>query len=468
MLVSTLRALAMKKIVRSLWWKLTIANVVVTLLGSLLAVMALGPALDARAFREVVQPRHLASLLERDRQLLEGRLDDRDLRAGLLRAMRQSLQDAQSTHGLYGIAYSSYPRVSLAIYDENGYALERFDTAGLELPATWLPGPKRLETISDAERLLVLPLQPTGMLVVRHFADFSVVKNLQSTLDDAGSFLWFLVLMVSIPGSMLGVGLTYWLARRLRRMAEASDAWAKGDFSPRLDDNSSDELGRHALALNTMAARLRDHLRTEQQLATLQERQRLARELHDGVKQKMFATDLQLHAALQWLDRAPFRASEALRRAQIINRSVSKDLTELLTQLRLDTASQTLGSAVQNALLPWVGQVEIRLSVPSDLVISPTTTHEISRVVAEAVANTVRHAEANLVEVRVSVDERRLFVEIVDDGKGFDTARSGEGMGLASMRERATQLPSGMLELDSSRNGTRLVLSMEYESEPAA
>lgn len=100
-------------------------------------------------------------------------------------------------------------RVEALEYDS---AVSRLEAPSLALPAIWLPASQRLEAVSDAERLLVLPLQPVGTLVVRHFAEFSVVKNLQSTLHDNGAFLWFLVLMVSIPGSVLGVGLTQRLA----------------------------------------------------------------------------------------------------------------------------------------------------------------------------------------------------------------------------------------------------------------
>jgi hypothetical protein len=158
------------------------------------------------------------------------------LAQGLLQAMAQRLVNVDGPQGLYGIAYSSEPRVSLAVYGGDGRAAARIDAPQLPLPATWLRSPEKLEAGSDAERLLVLPLQPEGMLVVRHHARFSVWKNLQSTLRDTGAYLWFLVLMVSIPGSAFGIGLTLWLARRLRRMAAVSDAWAKGDFRPRMDD----------------------------------------------------------------------------------------------------------------------------------------------------------------------------------------------------------------------------------------
>lgn len=222
------------------------------------------------------------------------------------------------------------------------------------------------------------------------------------------------------------------------------------------------------MALNAMAARLDNHLCTEQDLTMLQERQRLARELHDGVKQQVFATGLQLHAVSQWLDRDPVRAAEALRRAQAINQSVSSDLVEMLSRLKPDQSAEPLGTALQRVLRPWVGQIETRIVAPEDLVVAPSTTHEISRIVAEAVANTLRRADAMQVDVRVSLNGTQLMVEVTDDGRGFDSARAREGMGLASMRQRVALLPQGRLELESSVRGTRLVVHALCRAEASA
>jgi NarL family two-component system sensor histidine kinase LiaS len=457
-----------KALVRSLWWKLTVANVAVTLVGSLLAVMAFGPLLDARGFRDVVRPAHLQTLIQAESALLGGRLDDPGLAHGLLQALAQRLLDVDGPQGLYGIAYSSEPRVSLAVYGGDGRAVARIDAERLPLPATWQRSPQRLETVSAAERLLVLPLQPEGMLVVRHYAEFSVWKNLTSTLRDTGAFLWFLVLIASIPGSVFGIGLTLWLARRLRRMAAVSGAWAQGDFRPRMDDRQPDELGTHALALNTMAAQLQDHLKTEQDLATLQERQRLARELHDSVKQQVFATGLQLHAAQQWLQRDPARTEEALLRAQAVNGSVAADLAELLSRLKPADAVQPLGKLLQRALQPWAGQITTRVQAPDDLVVAGDTARELSRIVAEAAANAVRHAQARQFGVQVDVQASELVLQVSDDGHGFDPAQAREGMGLASMRERAALLPGGRLDLHSGASGTTLVVRTRLQATEGA
>lgn len=459
---ATLRgAQPMHPFVRSLWWKLALANVLVTLAGSLLAVLALGPALDERVFREIVKPEHLASLIQKERDLLGGRLDDHALAAGLVRVMSQRLNEVDGPHGMYGIVHSSKPRVSIAVYGDAGASVARLDAPGLELPPNWLASAERLESVSDAERLLVLPLQPGGMLVVRHFAEFSIAQNLRSTLQDTGTFLWFLILIVSIPGLAFGLGLTRWLTQRLRQMADVSQSWSQGDFQPRMDERRNDELGRHARAMNTMAVQLASHVRIEQELATLQERQRLARELHDGVKQQVFAAGLQMHAAAQWLDRDLERARDGLGRAQGINASIATDVAEMLSRLQPGATAVLLGKALERALLPWTGQVDIRLDAPSSLEVPTEVGHELTRIAAEAVSNAIRHADARRITVSLMENDGRVRLEVADDGRGFDAAQAGEGMGLASMRQRAAHLNDGTLAVQSTASGTRVVVEFQ-------
>lgn len=457
----------MPAFVRSLWWKLALVNVLVTLTGSLLAVMALGPALDERVFHEIVKPQHLASLIKKERDLLGGRLHDQALATGLLLVMSQRLHEVDGPHGMYGIIHSSEPKVSLAVYGDGGDAVARLEAPGLELPSNWLASAERLESLSDAERLLVLPLQPTGMLVVRHFAEFSVIQNLRSTLRDTGAFLWFLILVVSIPGLAFGLGLTRWLTKRLQHMADISLAWSQGDFRPRMDEQRSDELGSHARAMNTMAAQLANHVRIEQELASLQERQRLARELHDGVKQQVFAAGLQMHAALQWMDRDLQRARQGLNRAQDINASIATDVADLLTRLQPGTQTVSLGKELERALLPWAGQIDLHLDAPHCFEVPLDVGHEVSRIAAEAVSNAIRHAGARRVSAQLAEMGGRVRLAIADDGHGFDRDQVVGGMGLSSMKHRAGRLSEGRLDVVSSPGGTSVVLEFQLAHKEA-
>ncbi|WP_171013962.1 ATP-binding protein [Chitinivorax sp. B] len=444
---------------KSLWWKLALSYVPITLIGSLLAAFSIGPMVDAVVFREVVAPPHLKALIEPERHILDGRLADVALAGKVARNIADHLSNVAGPSGLYGIRYSSDPKVSVAIYRTDGTRVAAHEAFGLMLPFHWATGPERLMVFSEGERWLSLPIKPGGTLLIRHQARFSILKNIQSSLRDAGASFWFLVIIVSLPGIALGAGLTVWLRRRLGHIAQVTDAWAKGDFSVKLRDTSQDELGRHAQSLDRMASQLQAHLATQQQLAALEERQHLARELHDNVKQQVFATGLQIHAAQRFALQDQDRTRQLLEQALVLNQSVQQDLSSLLLRLKpTDEGPQPLEIALADITMLWQQQITIHLMVPAAISLSSAMTHELRRIVNEALANTVRHAQASMVMIRVSQALTGLTLQIQDDGCGFDVNQVGQGLGLAHMRERAEALPHGVFEVVSSSDGTCLTV----------
>src|SRR5262249_43149318 len=111
------------------------------------------------------------------------------------------------------------------------------------------------------------------------------------------SLEWPIVLgYLLVFGIASSIFLATWVTRRLNRVAGAAAAWSRGDFSNRIGDRSRDELGHLSSLLDGMALDLKELMQSRAQLATLAERQRLARDLHDTVKQQAFALNMQLAA----------------------------------------------------------------------------------------------------------------------------------------------------------------------------
>ena len=102
------------------------------------------------------------------------------------------------------------------------------------------------------------------------------------------------VLFAGIAGTIFGLMTARRLSRRLTRLSTAVDGWSRGDFSRLVEDRSPDEIGELAAQLDRMAERLRDLLDIRQEMAAVDERNRLARDLHDSVKQEIFAVSMQL------------------------------------------------------------------------------------------------------------------------------------------------------------------------------
>jgi HAMP domain-containing protein len=196
------------------------------------------------------------------------------VRERALSDIARTLEGVDAGPAAYAISYSSHPRISAALYGRDGMLLAQRVAADLALPPRWLPEPERLDRRSDHERLLVLPLKFGGTLVVRHHASFDPTVNLGNAFREAGAASWAIVILVLVPGSIVGALTASWLTGRFKRMAAITEGWSRGDFSRRIEDFSDDELSEHADALNAMADRLTDHLQTRQRLVQAEERSR--------------------------------------------------------------------------------------------------------------------------------------------------------------------------------------------------
>ncbi|MCE7951914.1 MAG: sensor histidine kinase [Xanthomonadales bacterium PRO7] len=262
--------------------------------------------------------------------------------------------------------------------------------------------------------------------------------------------------------------LVAWVTRRLNRVARAATAWSQGDFSERIGDTSRDELGRLSAQLDDMALQLKDLLRSRAQLAALAERQRLARDLHDTVKQQAFALNLQLATLRRHLGEHP--EGRRMEQAQALSQQIQRELALLLDELRAGDAELPFVERVRARAQTWSQSSGITLDLQLDDVPVPTpnAAENLLRIVDEALANVLRHSGATHVRVSLQRDatEARLIVD--DNGRGAD-APLRSGMGLANMRERAQALPQGRFEFDSATTqGTRIRIAFCIAEELSA
>jgi PAS domain S-box-containing protein len=194
-------------------------------------------------------------------------------------------------------------------------------------------------------------------------------------------------------------------------------------------------------------------------LATLMERQRLARELHDSVSQVLYGIGLGAKTARTWLDRDPQRAAEPLEYVHSLAEAGLAEMRALLFELRPESL-QTEG--VVAALIKQTDALRVRhgLNVETILPDEPMLPLEIKetlyRVAQEALHNIVKHAGATLVCVCLEAQSSKVVLEIRDNGVGFDPAGAYPGhLGLHSMRERVA-LAGGVLTIVSDAQGTIL------------
>ncbi|MDX6382326.1 MAG: hypothetical protein QOI57_3350 [Rubrobacteraceae bacterium] len=270
---------------------------------------------------------------------------------------------------------------------------------------------------------------------------------------------------LTIPAALLGTifgFVTAWgLTRRLRRLAHVARAWSQGDFSLTAKDRSKDELGQLSRELNSMAGQLETLLQTQGELATLEARNRFARDLHDSVKQQVFATSLQIAAARVLIEQDKEAAESHLAQADELVRLAQKELNVLIHQMRpAALEGKGLSIALGDYAADWSRRSEIpaEVHVRGEREVPLEVEQALFRVAQEALANVARHSGAKSVEVDLVYDAGAVTLHVADDGRGFDLAKdSGEGFGLRSMSERLAKL-GGRVDVESAPGkGTRVV-----------
>ena len=318
-------------------------------------------------------------------------------------------------------------------------------------------------------RRTIAPIRDaSGALLGLLFVELRVPLPWRHLLVDSSfespTVLGFLVVF----GIASSIFLAWWVTRRLNHVARAATAWSRGDFSDRIADRSRDELGGLSALLDRMALDLRGLMRSRAQLATLAERQRLARDLHDTVKQKAFALNLQLATARRLLGDTP--AAERLDQAQRLTQQIQQELAQILDEMRASDAALPFTERLRARAMDWSHTSGLTPDFElADLPpLSPVYEESLLRIVDEALANVLRHAGATDLEIELRREADRVRLSIIDNGRGI-AADHASGMGLSNMRERAEALPGGRFELDAPPGqGTRVAVSFIVAEAPIA
>ena len=197
-----------------------------------------------------------------------------------------------------------------------------------------------------------------------------------------------------------------------------------------------------------------------QGVAVLEERQRLARELHDSVSQALYGIALGARTARTLLDRDPDKVAQPLDYVLGLAEAGLAEMRALIFELRPESLAN---EGLIAALTKQADSLRARhgVGVATDLCDEPDLPLErkevLYRIAQEALHNTVKHAHASKVELWMRCGEQEIVLKIHDNGTGFDPSGSFPGhLGLKSMRERAARL-GGTLEVESAPGrGTRL------------
>jgi signal transduction histidine kinase len=206
--------------------------------------------------------------------------------------------------------------------------------------------------------------------------------------------------------------------------------------------------GQAAVALDREAARV-----DREELLVLSDRERIARDLHDVVIQRLFATGLRLQTAATMVTR-PEVASRINQAVDDLDATI-RDIRGAIFELRspaTDSVRAQIRALVDRTAQPLGFRPVLRIDGPIDSVVSRELAGDLTAVLGEALSNVIRHAGADRVEVSITAGGDQLSLIVADDGRGGAHERSG----LANLRQRAEK-HGGTFTLETPQGeGTRL------------
>jgi len=222
------------------------------------------------------------------------------------------------------------------------------------------------------------------------------------------------------------------------------------------------------LALNRVQREVEDWIESVEQLQTLAaDRERISRELHDGIIQSIYAAGLMLESIQQYLPEDPQRAQGQLGQVMETLNQTIQDIRRYIFDLRGDLPDEALEVGLRRLLRDFHINtlLETELEVTGQPPVRPLSVERrrhIFQIVREALTNTSRHARARRVKTQLAYGSDALELNISDDGVGMETLLISKGYGLRNIRERA-RLLDGTLRIESEPgSGVTLHLTVPY------
>ncbi len=251
---------------------------------------------------------------------------------------------------------------------------------------------------------------------------------------------------------------------------------ARGNYTSRVYDNGDDEIARIGEELNELGEKMQGQVKSLQRLAdekaefaktahkaaTIEERQRLARDLHDAVSQQLFALTMMSQATLKIVEKNPDKAKAQIKEIAETALQAQTEMRALLLHLRpVHLSGDTLPVGISQLVteLEQKCPLAFHLHIDDIVRLSETTEEHLFRVVQEALSNTLRHAEANEVTIEIRQYKNEVFLHIADDGKGFDLSGDNQkkaSYGLKTMKERCEEIGGTFVIRSKQNEGTHI------------
>jgi NarL family two-component system sensor histidine kinase LiaS len=297
--------------------------------------------------------------------------------------------------------------------------------------------------------------------------------------QEKGNDLW---LAVAAGFLLVSAGFGYYAAQRIQRRVDmlylGLKQAAHGNYSVRLPEEGVRSFANVFSEFNDMVESLDERMQWIQrsgeeqvlreaasnEAAVLEERKRLARDLHDTVSQQLFAIHMSASSLPKLLELDKERAAAVMEQLISISQVAQKQMRGFIAQLR---PLELEGRSLQEALDKWFpdycrqnglqGVLDWRVREK----LSEAKEHQLFLIIQEAMANVVKHSGAQTARLTLAETERQIVMTLEDDGTGFRADQVKRGSyGLSTMRERASKLGGDASIISKPGSGTRVRVTL--------
>lgn len=337
----------------------------------------------------------------------------------------------------------------------------------------------RLVRTSKWEASIVAGLTTLVLMILLYFG-WVVMSVNHPTIES-----WLSWTSIAVFGQMV---ISYRFGQRTQRKLDQLQVVMKqasaGNWDIRLPEVERDAFSGVHRDFNVMLGQLEARLKLLQQLgerdimeeassheaAVLEERRRLARDLHDTVSQQLFALHMSASALPKLLERDAEHAQKVMEQLIAMSSTAQRQMRGLIAQLRpMELQGRTLEEALERWFPDYCRQNGLQgtLEIQIGGILSDAKEHQLFLIIQEAMANVVKHAEAKSVRLYLGETDRQISLVIEDNGSGFrgEQVRAG-AYGLSTMRERAQKLGGEAEIVTKPGSGTRVrVWFPKFDSE---
>ncbi len=306
---------------------------------------------------------------------------------------------------------------------------------------------------------------------------YNVVKVAEDPLIFAVLTLFFMVVFL-ITGWMYAYAYGLSIKKTIAQFIYQLKQFQRGSLNKKISVQRQDEFKKLAEEVNELTDDLEQQIVSMRRVlnenatlieeaekgASLEERRKLARDLHDAVSQELFAVSMSLGAVHKVFHQNPKKAEQLFNQIEKMVHHAQQELRALIMHLRPVTLE---GKAFKHAMESFMEELKLKhpnLRFECDLHVVPPiekgTEEQLFRVLQEGISNALRHANPQMIGLHASLRGERLLIILEDDGDGFDSMQIEQNKtgnyGLSTMKERMTELGGHFTIVSFPGKGTKL------------